>query len=77
MRRDANFGISVAKIQVKEEKETDKSDISLVFRYRYCRNLRKRRREKLTKISYEFHQLDCRNYFGSVSFLSFVSLLFG
>ena len=51
MRRDANFGIGDAEIQVKEKRETDKSDIILVFRYPCCRNLRKRWREKLTSIS--------------------------
>ena len=48
MRRDANFGIGDAEIQVKEKRETDKSDIILVFRYPCCRNSRKRWREKLT-----------------------------
>ena len=32
MRRDANFGIGVAEIQVKEERETNKSDTILVLR---------------------------------------------
>ena len=31
MRKDANFGIGDAEIQVKEEKKTDKSNIILVF----------------------------------------------
>ena len=51
MRRDANFGIGDAEIQVKEDKKTDKSNIILVFRYLCCRNSRKRWREKLTLIS--------------------------
>ena len=51
MRRDANFGIGDAEIQVKKEKETDKSNLILVFRYPCCRNSRKRWREKLTSIS--------------------------
>ena len=33
MKRDANFSIGIAEIQVKEERETDKSDIILVFQY--------------------------------------------
>ena len=33
MRRDANFSIVIAKIQVKEEREIDKSDIILIFQY--------------------------------------------
>ena len=37
MRRDANFDIDDAEIQVKEERETDKSDIILIFRYLCCR----------------------------------------
>ena len=41
MRRDANFGIGDAEIQVKEKREIDKSDIILVFRYSCCRNSRK------------------------------------
>ena len=32
MRRDANFGIGVAEIQVKEKRETNKSDTILVLR---------------------------------------------
>ena len=51
MRGDANFGIGDAEIQVKEEKETDKSNIILVFRYPCCQNSRKRWRENLTLIS--------------------------
>ena len=31
MRRDVNFCINVTEIQVKEERETDKSDIILVL----------------------------------------------
>ena len=38
MRRDVNFGIGDAEIQVKEERKTDKSDIILIFRYLCCRN---------------------------------------
>ena len=37
MRRDANFGIGDAEIQVKEKRETNKSDIILIFRYRNSR----------------------------------------
>ena len=51
MRGDANFGIGDAEIQVKKERETNKSDIILVFRYLCCRNSRKNWREKLTSIS--------------------------
>ena len=51
MKKDANFGIDDAEIQVKEERETDNSDIILIFRYLCCRNSRKSRREKLTSIS--------------------------
>ena len=51
MRGDANFGIGDAEIQVKKERETDKSDIILVFQYLCCRNSRKNWREKLTSIS--------------------------
>ena len=50
MRRDANFGIDDAEIQVKEERKTDKSDIISVFQYLCCRNSRKSWREKLTSI---------------------------
>ena len=49
MRKDANFGTGDAEIQVKEERETDKSNIILVFQYR--RNSRKSWREELTSIS--------------------------
>ena len=41
MRRDANFDIGDAEIQVKEKGETNKSDIILVFWYPCCRNSRK------------------------------------
>ena len=51
MKKDANFGIDDAEIQVKEERETDKSDIILVFRYLCYRNSRKSWREILTSIS--------------------------
>ena len=42
MRRDANFGIGDAKIQVKEEKKIDKSNIILVFRYSCCPKFKKK-----------------------------------
>ena len=51
MKRDVNFGIGDAEIQVKEERKTDKSDIILIFRYLCCRNSRKSWKEKLTSIS--------------------------
>ena len=41
MRRDAIFGIGDAEVQVKEERETDKSNIILVFQYPGCRNFKK------------------------------------
>ena len=54
MGRDANFSASIAEIQVKEERVTDKSDLILIFRYWYCWNSRKKRGEKLTKILINF-----------------------
>ena len=73
MRGDANFGIGVAEIQVKEERETNKSDIILVFRYPCCRNSRKRWKEKLTSIlSIELPKFNC--HFAYVRF--FFSLVF-
>ena len=50
MRRDANFDIGDAEIQVKEEREIDKSNIILVFPYLCSRNSRKSWREILTSI---------------------------
>ena len=79
MRRDANFGIDDAEIQVKEERETDKSDIILIFRYLCCRNSRKSQREKLTSISsvglpkFNFRQIF---FFVSFPFGQFIHSLF-
>ena len=48
MKRDVNFSIGIIEIEVKEERETDKFDLILI--YWYCQNSRKKRREKWTKI---------------------------
>ena len=73
MRGDANFSIGVIKIQVKEEREIDKSYIILMFWCTCCRNSRKRWKEKLTSIlSIELPKFNC--HFAYVRF--FFSLVF-